>query len=162
MKVVKSSPSPASVILKIFAITFIIFVIMLYHNYNKPDELEKRLYELGYPREGYIVLNGTVKFSDGHMIKFEGSHIEAYPITAGEALKKAKEQLDYYNEKLEKYNLKLEVDTKSLNEVEENGKYYFVFEIYLKKTKGVGKGFFAGFVYVDRQTGLVKSRGLLD
>ncbi|AEH25093.1 hypothetical protein [Pyrococcus yayanosii] len=155
----RPSPSFSKVILRLFAIVSIVF--LLYYGYSTfaENELQKRLYELGYPTEGFIVVNNTMKFADGHIVRFEGNYVEDYPITAEEALNILNNYLAEYNLKLKKYDMRIEPEIKSMSEKEENGKLYWVFELYIKK--GSSK-FFAGLAYVERKQGLVKIKGLLD
>ncbi|ALM76215.1 hypothetical protein [Thermococcus barophilus] len=159
MKPSYSNPSFFSVTAKIFAIVSLIFLLYFAHSTFAENELQKRLYELGYPTEGFIVVNNTMKFADGHIVRFEGNYVEDYPITAEEALNILNNYLAEYNLKLKKYDMRIEPEIKSLSEKEENGKLYWVFELYIKK--GSSK-FFAGLAYVERKQGLVKIKGLLD
>ncbi|MBO8175192.1 MAG: hypothetical protein H0Z18_08035 [Thermococcus sp.] len=159
MKPSHSNPSFGRVIAKIFAIVSLIFLLYFAHSTFAENELQKRLYELGYPTEGFIVVNNTMKFADGHIVRFEGNYVETYPITAQEALNRLNNYLAEYNLKLKKYNMRIEPEIKSMSEKEENGKLYWVFELYIKK--GSSK-FFAGLAYVERKEGLIKIKGLLD
>ena len=146
-------------IAKIFAIVSLIFLLYFAHSTFTENELQKRLYELGYPTEGFIVVNNTMKFTDGHIVRFEGNYVETYPITAQEALNRLNNYLAEYNLKLKKYDMRIEPEIKSLSEKEEDGKLYWVFELYIKK--GSSK-FFVGLAYVERKQGLIKIKGLLD
>ena len=159
MKPSHSNPSFFSVISRIFAIVSIIFLIHFATSTFAESELEKRLYELGYPTEGFILYNNTMKFSDGHIVRFEGNYVETYPITAEEALNRLMNYLADYNKKLEQYDMKIEPKIKTMSEKEENGKLYWVFELYIRKGSNE---FFAGLAYVDRKEGLIKIKGLLD
>lgn len=159
MKPSYPNPSFGQVIAKIFAIVSIIFLLHFGYSTFAENELQKRLYELGYPAEGFIVVDNTMKFADGHLVRFEGNYVETYPITAQEALNRLNNYLAEYNLKLKRYDMRIEPEIKSLSEKEENGKLYWVFEVYVKK--GSSK-FFAGFAYVNRKTGAVKMKGLLD
>lgn len=154
-----SNPSFFKVISRIFLFVFLISLIYYYHATFAENELQKRLYELGYPKEGFIVYNSTLRFADGHIVRFEGNYVETYPITAEEALNRLNNYLAEYNLKLKKYKMKIEPEIKSMDEKEENGKLYWVFELYIKK--GNSK-FFAGLAYVERKEGLIKIKGLLD
>ena len=157
----QSSPSFGRVIVTLFLIVFSITAIVYAHSTFSASKLEKRLYELGYPTDGFIVYNNTMRFSDGHIVRFEGNYVETYPITAEEALNRLNNYLADYNLKLKQYKMKIEPKVETMDEKEENGKLYWVFELYLKKNNG-GGGFFAGLAYVDRKEGLIKIKGLLD
>ena len=159
MKPSHSNPSFFSVISRIFIALAIIFLIHFATSTFAESELEKRLYELGYPTEGFILYNNTMKFSDGHIVRFEGNYVETYPITAEEALNRLMNYLADYNKKLEQYDMKIEPKIKTMSEKEENGKLYWVFELYIKKGSSE---IFAGLAYVERKEGLIKIKGLLD
>ena len=159
MKPSHSNPSFFSVISRIFIALAIIFLIHFATSTFAESELEKRLYELGYPTEGFILYNNTMKFSDGHIVRFEGNYVETYPITAEEALNRLMNYLADYNKKLEQYDMKIEPKIKTMSEKEENGKLYWVFELYIKKGSSE---IFAGLAYVERKEGLIKIKGPLD
>lgn len=160
MKPSYSNPSFSKVIAKIFAIVSIIFLLYFAHStFAEHDPLKERLYELGYPMEGYIFTNDTVRWADGHLTIFQGAYVENYPVTAEQAYEIVRNYLAEYNAKLKKYDMRIEPEKESLSEKEENGNLYWVFEVYVKK--GSSK-FFAGFAYVNRKTGAVKMKGLLD
>lgn len=161
----KYSPSPYSnisaipVALKFFLIVvFLIGSYQAYTNFYAKSELEKALYRLGYPSEGYIVENNTIRFSDGHIAIMQGEYLEAYPITAREAVNLAEQYLADYNAKLKEYDMRLLLDVETLREAKE-GSYYWVIDVRLKR--GAGKGWFVGTMWVDRKTGLVKFKGIL-
>lgn len=148
-----------AVISRIFIVLAIIFLIHFATSTFAESELEKRLYELGYPTEGFILTNDTMKFADGHVVKIEGSYLETYPITAEEALNRLMNYLADYNKKLKQYDMRIEPEIKTMSEKEENGKLYWVFELYIKKGSNE---IFAGLAYVERKEGLIKIKGLLD
>lgn len=156
----RSPPSFSKVILRLFAIVSLIFLLHFsYSTFVEHDPLKERLYELGYPTEGFIVVNDTVRWADGHLTIFKGAYVEDYPITAEQAYEIVRNYLAEYNIKLKKYDMRIEPEKKSLSEKEENGNLYWVFEVYVKK--GSSK-FFAGLAYVERKEGLIKIKGLLD
>lgn len=148
-----------AVISRIFIVLAIIFLIHFATSTFAESELEKRLYELGYPTEGFILTNDTMKFADGHVVKIEGSYLETYHITAEEALNRLMNYLADYNKKLKQYDMRIEPEIKTMSEKEENGKLYWVFELYIKKGSNE---IFAGLAYVERKEGLIKIKGLLD
>jgi len=155
----RSSPSFSKVIFRIFAIVSLIFLLHFsYSTFAEHDPLKERLYELGYPTEGYIFTNDTVRWADGHLTVFQGAYVKDYPITAEQAYEIVRNYLASYNKKLEKYDMKIEPEKKSLAEKKENRNLYWVFEVYVRK--GSSK-FFAGLAYVNRQTGAVSIKGLL-
>ena len=159
MKPSHSNPSFFKVISRIFIALAIIFLIHFATSTFAESELEKRLYELGYPEDGFIVYNNTMKFADGHIVKIEGSYLETYPITAKEALNRLYNYLADYNKKLEQYDMRIEPKIETMAEKEENDKLYWVFELYIRKGSNE---FFAGLAYVERKEGLIKIKGLLD
>nr|ADF80235.1 t26-11p [Thermococcus sp. 26/2] len=155
----RSSPSFSKVILRLFAVVSVIF--MLYYGYSTfhhTDPLKERLYELGYPTQGYIVQNGTILWSDGHITIMQGAYVENYPITAEQAYNLVLQYLASYNEKLRKYGYRLYPEKKSLTEKEKNGQLYWVFEL---KLKAGSNDMFAGFAWVNRETGVIDISGLL-
>ena len=153
------SPSFSKVLLRLFTLLSIIFLLYFsYSTFVEHDELKERLYQLGYPEEGFIFTNDTIRWADGHLTIIQGAYIEDYPITAEQAYNIVRNYLATYNQKLKKYDMKLEPEKKSLSEKEENRQRYWVFELYIKK--GSSK-FFAGLAYVNRRTGAVSIKGLL-
>lgn len=153
-------PSVFSVGLRVFlVVAMLVGGYLAYANFYSTTDLEKALYRLGYPKEGYIVENGTVRFADGHIAIQQGDYLETYPITAQEALNRAQQYLADYNMKLKQYNMRLVIDPESLTEKKEGQRLYWVFSLRLKK--GTGSGWFVGTVWVDRKTGLVKVKGIL-
>ncbi|AMM53486.1 hypothetical protein [Pyrococcus kukulkanii] len=159
MRPSSSTPSFAKVILRIFILVIIVMLGYQVHAVNKPDPIRERLYELGYPDEGFIFSNNTIRWSDGHLTILEGDYIEDYPITATQAYEILRNYLADYNQKLKEHDMRIEPDPKSLSEKEEDDNYYWVFEVYVYS--GSSK-FFAGLAYVNRRTGAVKIKGLLD
>jgi len=157
----RSSPSFSKVTLRLFAVIAIIFLLHFsYSTFAEHDELKERLYELGYPKEGYIFTNDTVRWADGHLTVLQGAYVEDYPVTAEQAYEIVRNYLADYNQKLKQYDsdYSLEPEKKSLAEKEEDGNKYWVFEVYLHAG---GNKVFAGFAYVNRKTGTVKMKGLL-
>ena len=156
----RSSPSFSKVILRLFAVIAIIFLLHFgYSTFAEHDKITERLHELGYPREGYIFTNNSIRWADGHLTVIEGAYVEDYPITAEQAYDIVRNYLASYNKKLEKYDMKLEPEKESLTEREENDNKYWVFEVNIKKGSN---RIFAGLAYVNRRTGTVKMKGLLD
>ena len=155
----RSSPSFSKVILRLFAILAIIFLLYFgYSTFAEHDELKERLYELGYPEKGYIVQNGTILWSDGHITIMQGAYVENYPITAEQAYNLVLQYLASYNEKLRKYDYRLYPKKSTLTEKERNGQRYWVFELRLKAGSS---NMFAGFAWVNRKTGAVTIKGIL-
>jgi len=157
------------------AFSFVLLLItgLVYSLSREPSTEEiirERLQALGYPDVGLVVLNQTVKYSDGRVIVYYPNwKVRAYySVTPEEALQKVRDELSEVNEQLgafgEKHGkktvgLRLEVDPKTLDEIEKDGSLYWVFEVYLYK--GSKKLGFAGFAYVDRRNGIVTWEGLL-
>nr|WP_216082421.1 hypothetical protein [Pyrococcus abyssi]QFN51302.1 conserved pT26-2 family protein [Pyrococcus abyssi] len=154
-----SSPSLSKVLVRIFLITIATMLIYQVHAVNEPDPIRERLYELGYPDEGFIFTNNTIRWSDGHITLLEGDYIEDYPITATQAYNILRNYLAEYNQKLKKYDMEIKPDPKSLAEKKEGNNIYWIFEVYIHS--GSSK-FFAGLAYVNRKTGAVSIKGLLD
>lgn len=158
------SPSPSISPIRVGLRVFLVVALLVggylaYTAFYSTSPLEKALYRLGYPSEGYIVENGTIRFADGHIAIQQGAYLETYPITAAEALQRAQQYLADYNLKLKQYNMKLVIDPESLTEKQQGQQLYWVFELKLKK--GVGSGWYVGTVWVDRKTGLVMVKGIL-
>jgi len=159
MPTYRSSPSFSKVLIRLFVIVSLVF--MLYYGYSTfhhTDPLKERLYELGYPTQGYIVENGTIKWADGHITVVQGSYVENYPITAEQAYNLVLQYLASYNEKLRKYGYRLYPVKSSLTEKEKNGQLYWVFEL---KLRAGSNSMFAGFAWVNRKTGAVEVKGIL-
>ncbi|EHR77957.1 hypothetical protein OCC_02862 [Thermococcus litoralis DSM 5473] len=155
----RSSPSFSKVVLRLFAVVSLIFLAYFsYSTFAEHDEIKERLYELGYPTEGFIFTNGTIRWADGHLTIVQGAYVEDYSITAEQAYEIARNYLASYNEKLKEYDYKIYPDKKTLTEKEKNGQRYWVFE--LKLDTG-GSKLFAGFIWVNRKTGAVSVKGLL-
>ncbi len=153
------SPSFSKVILRLFAVLAIIFLLYFsYSTFNEHDPIKERLYQLGYPTQGYIVENGTIMWADGHITIMQGAYVEDYPITAEQAYNIALQYLASYNEKLRKYGYRLYPKRSTLTEKEKNGQRYWVFELRLKAGSS---DMFAGFVWVNRKTGTVEVKGIL-
>ena len=160
-------------LLSLFFIFMFLIAGLVYSISREPTDeeiIKERLKELGYPSVGLVLLNQTVKYSDGRVIVYYPNwKVRAYySVTPLQALEKVREELGEANEKLgefgKKHNKKtaslmLKVDPKTLDEIEKDGSLYWVFEVYLYK--GSQKLGFAGFAYVDRKTGIVTWEGLL-
>jgi len=158
------SPSPSPSVISVGVRVFLVVALLVggylaYTAFCSTSPLEKRLYQLGYPSEGYIVENGTIRFADGHIAIMRGAYLETYPITAREALNRAEQYLADYNLKLKQYNMKLIIDPESLTEKQDGQQLYWVFSLRLKK--GIGKGWPVGTIWVNRKTGLVMVKGIL-
>ncbi len=154
-----SSHSFSKVILRLFAITSIIFLLYFsYSTFAEHDQIKERLYQLGYPTKGYIFTNDTIKWADGHLTVVQGDYIDDYPITAEQAYNIALQYLASYNEKLRKYNYHLYPKRSTLTEKTKDGQRYWVFELRLKAGSN---DMFAGFVWVNRKTGTVEVKGIL-
>ena len=157
------------------AFSFVLLLItgLVYSVSREPSTEEiirERLRALGYPDVGLVVLNQTVKYSDGRVIVYYPNWKVRtyYSVTPEEALQKVQEELSGVNEEVGEFGekhgkktvgLRLEVDPKTLDEIEKDGTLYWVFEVYLYK--GSKKLGFAGFSYVNRRTGTVTWEGLL-
>jgi len=152
--------SPISVAFKFFLIVaLIVGSYQAYTNFYAKSELEKALYRLGYPAEGYTIENGTIRFADGHIAIVQGEYIEVYTVTAAEAVRLAEQYLAEYNAKLKEYDMRLLLDVKTLREAKEGSSYYWVLDVRMKR--GAGSSWFVGTIWVDRATGLVKFKGIL-
>ncbi len=155
----RSPPSFSRVILRLFALVSVVFLLYYgYSTFHQTDPLKERLYELGYPTQGYIVENGTIKWADGHLTIIQGAYIENYPVTAEQAYNLVLQYLASYNAKLKQYGYKLYPEKSSLAEKEKNGQLYWVFEL---KLKAGSSDMFAGFAWVNRKTGAVEVKGIL-
>jgi len=155
----RSSPSFSKVILRLFTVVALIFLLWFsYSTFNEKDPLKERLYQLGYPTSGYIVQNGSILWSDGHLTIVQGAYVKDYPITAEQAYEIARNYLASYNQKLKQYGYKLEPKKESLTEKDRDGQKYWVFELRLKAGSN---DMFAGFIWINRQTGTVMVKGIL-
>lgn len=160
-------------LLSLFFIFLFLISGLVYSISRDPSDEEiirERLKALGYPSVGLVLLNQTVKYSDGRVIVYYPNwKVRAYyPVTPLKALEAVRKELGEANEKLGKFgkehnkktiSLMLKVDPKTLDEIEKDGSLYWVFEVYLYK--GSRKLGFAGFAYVNRMTGIVTWEGLL-
>lgn len=69
----RSTPSFSKVILRLFAVVSLIFLAYFsYSTFAEHDPLKERLYELGYPTEGFIFSNNTIRWADGHLTIVQG------------------------------------------------------------------------------------------
>ena len=138
----------------IFLITFIIF------SSQKSEEeiIKSRLLEMGYPEKGYVIINNTIRYSDGSFVVLSYPP-KRYPISAYEAYKLAKKYLDdNYNEMLEEHDYYIDVDPGSITEYKKGNKHYWMFELRFGK-KGT-QGDFIGYILVDREKGYCRTKGL--
>ncbi|ADC69813.1 conserved hypothetical protein [Methanocaldococcus sp. FS406-22] len=141
--------------LTVFLISFAILSIQK----SDEDVIREKLLEFGYPEHGYVIINNTIRYSDGSFVVLS-TPPKKYPIGGIQAYNLAKEFLKKKEEEygLSKYNYHLNIDAKDLSEYEENGQYYWMFKLYFGK--GSSKGDWMGYILVDRATGYVKMRGL--
>lgn len=151
-----------SVAKKVIAIIFIaILLVEVYLTYLKPDPLEKRLYELGYPTEGVIIQNNTLKFSDGHIAVIEGAYIKTYSVTAAEAINRVEQYLADVNLVYERYaHVKVVPKVETLTEKVDGDRRYWVVELVLKK--GHRELFPQGYAFIDRESGLVEVKNYVE
>ena len=142
-----------------FLITFLVSFAILEMQHSDEEIIKERLLEMGYPEKGYVIYNGTIRYSDGSFVIL-GTPPKECPISAYDAYKKAQDYLQRKEEEygLSKYNYHLKIDVEDLQEFEENGNYYWAFKLYFGK--GSSKGDWMGYILVDRATGYVKMKGL--
>jgi len=129
-------------------------------SFQKSDEeiIRLKLLEMGYPESGYIIINNTIRYSDGSFVILSYPP-KRYPISAYDAYKLAKKYLDNkYNKMLEKHGYHIDVDIRSIAEYKKENKHYWMFEIRFGKKRS--KGDFIGYILVDRQKGYCKIKGL--
>ncbi len=120
--------------------------------------IKEKLLEFGYPAKGYVIINNTIRYSDGSFVVLS-TPPKSYKIGGVQALNLAREYLDNnYNKMLEEHNYHLDVEPGSIEESMKDGNYYWMFKIRFGK-KGT-KGDFMGYVLVDRQSGYCKIQGL--
>ncbi|WP_018153470.1 hypothetical protein [Methanothermococcus thermolithotrophicus] len=140
--------------LTIFLISFAILSV------QKSDEdiVKEKLLEMGYPDEGYIIENKTIRYPDGSFVILN-TPPRKYSIGGVQALNLARKYLDEkYNKMLEEHDYHLDVEPKSIGEYENEGNHYWQFKLLFGKENT--KGDFMGYVLVDRKTGHVKIKGL--
>ncbi|AEF96058.1 hypothetical protein [Methanotorris igneus] len=141
-----------------FLTVFLISFAILGHQKDDNEIIKEKLLEFGYPAKGYVIINNTIRYSDGSFVVLS-TPPKKYPITAIGAYNLAKKYLDEkYNKMLEEHNYYLDVEPGSIREYEKDGNYYWQFKLLFGK-KGT-KGDFMGYVLVNRKTGSVKIKGL--
>jgi hypothetical protein len=139
--------------LTIFLISFAILSV------QKSDEdiVKEKLLEMGYPDEGYIIENKTIRYHDGSFVILN-TPPKKYSIGGVQALNLARKYLDdNYNKMLEEHNYHLDVEPSSIEEFKD-GNYYWQFKLLFGRKNT--KGDFMGYVLVDRQSGYCKIQGL--
>jgi hypothetical protein len=142
-----------------FLCVFLVSFAIMSLQKSDEDIIKEKLLSFGYPPKGYIIVNNTIKYSDGSFVILSNPPKE-YPISAFDAYKRAKEFLkkkeSEYN--LDKYNYHLRVYPEDIEEYYENGNYYWQFKFYFGK--GNSKGEVMGYVLVDRKNGYTRMKGL--
>ena len=142
-----------------FLCVFLISFSVLEMQQSDGDVIKEKLLEMGYPEKGYVICNGTIKYSDGSFVvlstppkRYSISAIDAYNLAKNYLRKKEQE----YG--LSKYNYHLRIDVNDLEEYEDNNGNYWTFKMYFGK--GAGKGDLMGWILVDRANGRVKMKGM--
>ena len=132
----RKGPSLAKVLLVLFIFSTIIIYAVDWYSDNRPNPIEERLHDLGYPDEGYITTqeNGSliIKYAGGTLAVKTGDYMEYYPVTAEEALQLARQHFAPLNQKLKAAGLKIRffVKEESLMEKEKSGRRYWCFEVW--------------------------------
>ncbi len=141
-----------------FLITFLLSFAILSSQKSDEEIIKERLLEMGYPPHGYVIVNNTIRYSDGSFVVLSTPPIK-YPISAFDAYQRAKEFIKKKEEEfgLSKYDYHLRIDANDLEEYHDAG-YYWMFKLYFGK--GSSRGDWMGYVLVDRQSGYCKIKGL--
>ena len=142
-----------------FLCVFLVSFTVMSMQKSDDEIIKEKLLSFGYPSKGYIIVNNTIRYSDGSFVML-GTPPKKYPISAFQAYDFAnnylmKKESEYG---LDKYNYNLNIDVDDLEEYEENGNYYWAFKLYFGK--GSSKGDWMGYILVNRDTGYVKMKGL--
>ena len=149
-------PSLARILLVLFIFATLTIYSVKYYLDNRPSKLEKRLYELGYPREGFIATKENssviIKYPDGSIVVKTGIHIEHYPVTAEKALLLARQYFAPINQKLKEYDLDIRffIKEETLSEKVKGEQRYWCFEVW--QDRGGTKLNTYNYVCVNRQT----------
>lgn len=132
----RKGPSLAKILLVLFIFSTLIIYAAKEYVDNRPNPLEKRLWELGYPKEGFIahMENSTLilKYAGGLLVTKTGQHIEYYNITAEQAYTLARQHFAAINQKLKEANIDIRffVKPETLTEKEKARQRYWCFEIW--------------------------------
>jgi len=149
-------PSLARILLFLFIFAMLTVYSVKYYLDNRPSKLEDRLYELGYPREGFIAVKQNesviIKYPDGSIVVKTGMHIEYYPVTAEEALLLARQHFAPINQKLKEYDLDIRffIKEETLSEKVKGEQRYWCFEVWQDRD-GTKLNTY-NYVCVNRQT----------
>ncbi|NJE09244.1 hypothetical protein E3E31_12070 [Thermococcus sp. M39] len=152
-------PSLAKIILALFIFsTLIIYAVDSYFD-ERPSKLEKRLWELGYPKESYIAMkvNNTLelRYAGGLLVVKTGQHLEYYNITAEQAYTLARQHFAPINQKLKEANIDIRffVKPETLTEKRKKTGWYWCFEVW-QEVQGTKLNTY-NLVCVNRKTGAV-------
>ena len=141
-----------------FLVIFLISFTVMSIQQSDEDIIRSKLIEMGYPDQGYVIVNKTILYPDGSFVILS-TPPKKYPVTAIDAYKLAKKYLDEnYNKKLEEHNYHLDVELDSILEYSKDGNYYWMYKIRFGK-KGT-KGDFMGYILIDRKSGYCRLKGL--
>ncbi|MFA4647870.1 hypothetical protein P8X24_11610 [Pyrococcus kukulkanii] len=129
-------PSLGKILLVLFIFATLTIYAVKYYLDNRPSKLEERLYELGYPRTGFIAVKQNesvlIKYPDGSLVVKTGMHIEYYPVTAEEALLLARQHFAPINQKLKEHglNIRFFIKEETLSEKVKRDQRYWCFEVW--------------------------------
>ena len=132
----RKGPSLAKVLLVLFIFSTAIVYAVDWYSDNRPNPIEEKLHDFGYPDEGYITMqeNGSllIKYAGGKLVVKTGDYLEYYPVTAEEALLLARQHFAPLNQKLKAagINIRFFVKEESLVEKEKAGQRYWCFEVW--------------------------------
>ncbi|AEC52228.1 hypothetical protein PNA2_1313 [Pyrococcus sp. NA2] len=132
----RREPSLGRILLVLFIFTTLTIYAVKYYLDNRLSPIEKRLYELGYPRKGFIATKENsslvIKYADGSIVLKTGMHIDYYPVTAEEALLLARQHFAPINQRLKEYGLKIRffIKEKTLTEKVKGDQRYWCFEVW--------------------------------
>ncbi|ACV25391.1 hypothetical protein [Methanocaldococcus fervens] len=142
-----------------FLITFLVSFAILEMQHSDEEIIKEKLLEFGYPPKGYVIINNTIRYSDGSFVVLS-TPPKKYPVSAFDAYKKAKEYLEKKEKEygLDKYNYHLHIKAEDIEEYSENGNYYWAFKLYFGK--GHSAGDLMGYILVSRDNGYCKIKGL--
>ena len=162
----RKGPSLAKVLLVLFIFSTALIYAVDWYSDNRPNPIDERLHDLGYPTEGYIALkeNGSLilKYAEGKLVVKTGDYLNYYPLTAEEAYTIARQHFAPINQKLKAagINIRFFVKGESLIEKESAGQRYWCFEVW-QDHDGTKLNTY-NIICVNRQTRTVKIESPFD
>jgi len=132
----RKGPSLAKVLLVLFIFSTALVYAVDWYSDNRPNPIDERLHELGYPHQGYIAIKENdsliIKYAEGKLVVKTGDYLNYYPVTAEEAYTIARQHFAPINQKLKAAGIKIQffIKPETLSEKEKAGQRYWCFEVW--------------------------------